>query len=68
MLLAISRSWGRRAMVPSSFMISTITPAGAFPASRAKSTAASVCPTRRKTPPGLAIRGICDQDEPIVLV
>ena len=32
----------RRAMVPSSFMISQITPAGISPASRAISTAASV--------------------------
>ena len=38
-------------------MISTITPAGAKPASLAKSTAASVCPTRRSTPPSLAISG-----------
>ena len=44
---AISRSSGKRAMVPSSFIISTITPAGSNPAKRAKSTAASVWPTRR---------------------
>ena len=44
-------------MVPSSFMISTITAAGAQPARRAKSTEASVCPARLNTPPGSAIRG-----------
>jgi hypothetical protein len=35
-------SSGTRAMVPSSFMISQITPAGYNPAMRARSTAASV--------------------------
>ena len=44
-------------MVPSSFMISQMTPAGTSPASRARSTAVSVCPARRSTPPGRAISG-----------
>ena len=35
-------SSGTRAIVPSSFMISQITPAGSSPAMRARSTAASV--------------------------
>jgi hypothetical protein len=43
-----------RAIVPSSFMISQTTPAGSSPASRARSTAASVCPARSRTPPGFA--------------
>ena len=51
-----SRS-GTRAMVPSSFIISQITPAGPSPARRARSTAASVCPGRSNTPPGLARMG-----------
>ena len=38
-------------------MISQITPAGVSPARRARSTAASVCPARRSTPPGRAISG-----------
>ena len=46
-----------RAIVPSSFMISQITPAGLRPASRARSTDASVCPVRSSTPPGLALSG-----------
>ena len=47
-------------MVPSSFIISTITPAGFIPAKRAKSIAASVCPVLLSTPPSLAINGkIC---------
>ena len=45
-----SRS-GMRAIVPSSFMISQITPAGFSPASRARSTEASVWPARPSTPP-----------------
>ena len=48
---------GRRAMVPSSFMISQITADGLTPASRATSTAASVWPARTSTPPSRAIRG-----------
>jgi len=44
-------------MDPSSFMISQMTPAGASPAMRVRSTAASVCPARRNTPPGRALRG-----------
>ena len=45
-----SSSCGRRAIEPSSFMISISAPAGCSPASRARSTAASVCPGRRSTP------------------
>ena len=44
-------------MVPSSRMISQITPDGLSPASRATSTAASVCPARTSTPPGRATSG-----------
>ena len=54
---AKARSSGSRAMVPSSCTISQITPAGRSPASRARSTAASVWPGRRSTPPGLARSG-----------
>jgi hypothetical protein len=50
-------SSGSLAMLPSSFMISQMTPAGFRPASRARSTQASVCPVRRKTPPSLACKG-----------
>src|SRR5918992_985479 len=52
----VSRS-GTRAIVPSSFMISQITPAGFRPGSRERSTAASVCPARCRTPPGFARSG-----------
>src|SRR3954451_1603495 len=38
-------------------MTSQITPAGLRPARRARSTAASVCPVRSSTPPGLAFSG-----------
>ena len=38
-------------------MTSQITPAGFRPASRARSTAASVWPVRSSTPPGLAFSG-----------
>ena len=48
---AIPISSGRRAMVPSSFMISQITPEGCSPARRLMSTAASVWPARTSTPP-----------------
>ena len=51
-----SRS-GRRAMVPSSFKISTIIAAAEYPARRARSQPASVWPARVSTPPGCAIRG-----------
>ena len=44
-------------MVPSSFMISQMTPAGMRPASRARSTAASVWPARTSTPPGWRAAG-----------
>lgn len=44
-------------MVPSSFMISQMTPAETSPAMRARSTAASVCPARTSTPPLRARRG-----------
>ena len=40
--LAVRARSGTRAIVPSSFMISQTTPAGMTPASRARSTAASV--------------------------
>ena len=46
-----------RAIVPSSFMTSQITPAGFRPARRARSTAASVWPARSSTPPGLLFSG-----------
>ena len=44
-------------MVPSSFMISHTTPAGTRPASRARSTDASVWPDRCSTPPARARSG-----------
>ncbi len=44
-------------MVPSSFMISQMTPAGMRPAMRARSTEASVWPARTRTPPLRARRG-----------
>lgn len=55
--LANSIRSGNLAIVPSSFMISHITPAGYSPASLARSTDASVCPALSKTPPGLAFSG-----------
>src|SRR5580704_3173759 len=42
---------GMRAISPSSRMISQITPEGLRPARRARSTEASVCPARTRTPP-----------------
>ena len=58
--LATWASSPRRAMVPSSFIISTIAPAGFSPASLAKSMAASVWPVLRSTPPSFALSGkIC---------
>ena len=51
-----SRS-GTRAIVPSSFMTSQITPDGLSPASRARSTPASVWPVRSSTPPSFAFSG-----------
>src|SRR6266853_1131016 len=45
-----SRS-GMRAIVPSSFITSQITPAGVRPARRQRSTLPSVCPARTRTPP-----------------
>ena len=47
----------RRAMVPSSFIISQITLDGFSPAKREISTAASVWPARTSTPPSLASSG-----------
>ena len=44
-------------MVPSSFMISQMTPAGMRPARRARSTEASVWPARTRTPPRRARSG-----------
>ena len=63
--VTIERPWraqyptrsGTRAMLPSSFMISQITPAGWRPASRARSTDASVWPVRSSTPNGRARSG-----------
>ena len=48
---------GKRAMLPSSFIISQITPDGLSPASREISMAASVWPARTKTPPSRARNG-----------
>ena len=48
---------GTRAIVPSSFMTSQITPAGCSPARRARSTEASVWPVRSSTPCGRARSG-----------
>ena len=48
---------GTRAIVPSSFITSQITPDGLSPARRGRSTAASVCPVRSRMPPGLALSG-----------
>ena len=47
----------RFARSPVSFRISQSTPAGISPAIRARSTAASVCPARRSTPPSFATSG-----------
>src|SRR5471030_607140 len=47
----------RRAMVPSSYITSQITPLGSKPAMRARSQAASVWPARARVPPGWAISG-----------
>ena len=52
-----SWSCGTRAIVPSSFITSQMTPAGKRPARRARSMAASVCPARSRTPPGRARSG-----------
>ena len=51
------RQSGARIMVPSSLTSSAIAPAGDCPANRARSTAASVWPARRSTPPGTARSG-----------
>src|SRR5919106_982535 len=48
---------GRRAMVPSELITSQITPAGASPAMRARSTEPSVWPARTRTPPSRARSG-----------
>ena len=55
--LANSISSGRRAMVPSSFMISQITEDGSRPAMPARSQPASVWPARTSTPPSRAVIG-----------
>ncbi len=47
---------GIRAISPSSRIISQITPEGFSPASRARSTEASVCPARTSTPPLRALK------------
>ncbi len=54
---ANSRSSGTLDIVPSSFIISQITPAGVRPARRARSTDPSVCPALFSTPPFLALSG-----------
>ena len=54
---AISPSWGRRAIVPSSFKISTRAPPGFKPAILVISSVASVCPLRSKTPFSAPYRG-----------
>ena len=46
-----------RDIVPSSFIISQITPDSFKPANLEISTAASVCPALTKTPPSFALRG-----------
>ena len=48
---------GSRAIVPSSFMISQMTPEGFRPARRARSTEPSVWPVRTSTPPSRARSG-----------
>ena len=48
---------GKRAMVPSSFMISQITEEGLHPAIVPKSHPASVWPARMSTPPSTACKG-----------
>ena len=48
---------GRRAIVPSGFMTSQMTPAGFRPARRARSTAPSVWPARTRAPPSRARSG-----------
>ena len=59
-ILCFSPNWIRsslRAIVPSSFIISQITPADWKPASLARSHAASVCPALLRTPPSIAFKG-----------
>ena len=55
--MASSFSFGVRIIVPSSSMISQQTPHCCIPASRSRSTVASVCPFLTSTPPYLAISG-----------
>ena len=52
-LSATRSSWGIRAISPSSAITSQITAAGYMPASRARSTDASVWPARTSTPPSM---------------
>ena len=56
-LAAKARNRAPRATVPSSSTTSPITATGGSPAIRARSTAASVCPARRNTPPSTARNG-----------
>lgn len=56
-LRAKGTSSGSRSITPSSPAISTMAPAGRSPASRARSTAASVWPLRTRTPPERARSG-----------
>ena len=52
-----SSSCGRRRIEPSGAVISAIAATGSSPARRIRSTAASVWPPRRRTPPSTARRG-----------
>ena len=54
---ANARHCGARIIVPSSLTSSHSAPAADSPARRARSTAASVCPGRRSTPPSIARSG-----------
>ena len=54
---AILNNSGSLAIVPSSFIISTNTPASPCPASLARSIVASVWPVLRNTPPDFARNG-----------
>ena len=55
--MANSTTCGALAIDPSSLVNSQITAAGLKPANETKSTDASVCPRRFKTPPSLATNG-----------
>ena len=55
--LAMTSRSGMRAILPSSFIISQMTPLASHPARRARSTEPSVCPVLTRTPPSRARRG-----------